>query len=265
MTPSELRRSLTTVYARSITRPFTRAVNEFSLVKPGDKVAVCVSGGRDSMLLALLMEGLKRNVDYEPCFLAMDPGYTRKGRQTLENNAAFFGIPLEIFETDVLKIAARHSVDHPCFLCSKMRRGYLYSEAKKRGCSKIALGHHYDDAVETVLMGVLYGGQLQAMLPRLSADNYPGMELIRPLYLTKSEAIKEWSESSGLDFDICKCPVEKTPKVMRRAQVRELIARLSEENPQVKANILNAVKNVNTAKLLGWSDKNGRHSFLDRE
>ncbi len=259
----EICRALNTVFSKSILKPFTQAVRKYGLVSTGDRIAVCVSGGKDSMLLGLLMQELKRTVEYEPVNLAMDPGYTMEAQQALERNAAYLGLGLEIFETNILRVAENHSKAHPCFLCSKMRRGYLYSEAQKRGCNKIALGHHYDDAVSTTLMGILYGGQVQAMLPRLRAENYPGMELIRPLCLTRESAIAGWAESSGLCFKSCGCPVEKRGGGTHREKVGGIIKALAGENPQVEANILNAVKNVNTSKLMGWVDERGRHSFLD--
>ncbi len=259
----EIRRTLNTRFARSILQPFTKAVRDYGLVRTGDKVAVCVSGGKDSMLLALLMLELQRTVDYGLTVLAMDPGYTADMRQNLEGNAARLGFAPEVFETNVLQAAGRHAPGHPCFLCSKMRRGYLYAEAQKRGCSKIALGHHYDDAMETVLIGVLYGGQLQAMRPRLKSEHYPGMELIRPLILIREQAVDEWKEVCGLQFQSCGCPAKNLEHGTSRERVRGLIRTLAAENPQVEANILNTVKNVDTSKILGWRDASGYHSFLD--
>lgn len=264
MTGQEIRRTLQSEFVRTLRKPFVDAVKAYRLVQSGDTVAVCISGGKDSMLLALLMQDLQRTVDFSLRFLAMDPGYTPEGRARLEANAAHLGLPLEIFDTDVLRIAGNHAAEHPCFLCAKMRRGYLYTEAQKRGCNKIALGHHYDDAVETVLMGLIYGGQVQAMLPRLAAKNYAGMELIRPLYRTRERNVQAWVDFCGLDFASCDCPAKQLERDTKRAAVKALIASLAAENPQIEANILNAVKNVDTAKLLGWRDENGRHSFLDR-
>ena len=247
MTARDIRRTLQSEFVRTLRKPFVDAVKEYDMVQAGDRIAVCISGGKDSMLLALLMQDLQRTVDFELIFLAMDPGYAPAGRAHLEENAARLGLPLEIFETNVLRVAGNHASEHPCFLCAKMRRGHLYTEAQRRGCNKIALGHHYDDAIETVLMGLIYGGQIQAMLPRVKAKNYAGMELIRPLYLTREKNVQAWADFCGLTFLPCGC-----------------IASLAAGNPQIEANILNAVKNVDTAKLLGWRDENGRHSFLDR-
>ena len=264
MTARDIRRTLQSEFVRTLRKPFVDAVKEYDMVQAGDRIAVCISGGKDSMLLALLMQDLQRTVDFELIFLAMDPGYAPAGRAHLEENAARLGLPLEIFQTNVLRVAGNHASEHPCFLCAKMRRGHLYTEAQRRDCNKIALGHHYDDAIETVLMGLIYGGQIQAMLPRVKAKNYAGMELIRPLYLTREKAVQAWADFCGLTFLPCDCPAKTLESDTKRAEIKALIASLAAGNPQIEANILNAVKNVDTAKLLGWRDENGRHSFLDR-
>ena len=264
MTARDIRRTLQSEFVRTLRKPFVDAVKEYDMVQAGDRIAVCISGGKDSMLLALLMQDLQRTVDFELIFLAMDPGYAPAGRAHLEENAARLGLPLEIFQTNVLRVAGNHASEHPCFLCAKMRRGHLYTEAQRRGCNKIALGHHYDDAIETVLMSLIYGGQIQAMLPRVKAKNYAGMELIRPLYLTREKNVQAWADFCGLTFLPCDCPAKTLENDTKRAEIKALIASLAAGNPQIEANILNAVKNVDTAKLLGWRDENGRHSFLDR-
>ncbi len=264
MTARDIRRTLQSEFVRTLRKPFVDAVKEYDMVQAGDRIAVCISGGKDSMLLALLMQDLQRTVDFELIFLAMDPGYAPAGRAHLEENAARLGLPLEIFQTNVLRVAGNHASEHPCFLCAKMRRGHLYTEAQRRSCNKIALGHHYDDAIETVLMGLIYGGQIQAMLPRVKAKNYAGMELIRPLYLTREKNVQAWADFCGLTFLPCDCPAKTLENDTKRAEIKALIASLAAGNPQIEANILNAVKNVDTAKLLGWRDENGRHSFLDR-
>lgn len=265
MEKQEILRAVHTRFAKKILNPFGRALREFDMVQPGDRIAVCISGGKDSALLGLLLRDLaERRGDFEVCFLAMDPGYPTENRRQIEQNMEQLGLPLHVFETDVLRIAGTHSAEHPCFLCAKMRRGNLYTQAKALGCNKIALGHHYDDAIETVLMGLIYGGQVQAMLPRLKAKNYDGMELIRPLYFTREAAVSEWVEYCGLTFLPCACPAAQREKDTKRAEIKALIASLAAQNPQIEANILNAVKNVDTAKVLGWRDDAGRHSFLDR-
>ncbi len=261
MDVQEISQALNTRFARTLLKPFKQAVREYQLIQPGDSIAVCISGGKDSMVLALLLRELQRTVNFTLRYIAMDPGYLAEDRARLEQNAARLAIPLEIFDTDVLRIVTNHSSRHPCFLCAKLRRGHLYSQAQARSCHKIALGHHYDDAISTVLMGLLYGGQVQAMLPRVKAAHYPGMELIRPLYFVRERTISAWAETCDLQFPKYTCPAAKEDT--QRTAVRALIASLAAENPQVEANILNAVKNVDTAKLLGWRDTAGSHSFLD--
>ncbi len=262
----EIETLLHTKFSKKIRDPFVKAIREYGLVSEGDRIAVCISGGKDSALLALLLKDYQRHsgIRFELTCLAMDPGYAPENRQQIEKNMEHLGLPLEMFDTNVLQVAGNHAAENPCFLCAKMRRGYLYTEAKQRGCNKIALGHHYDDAIETVLMGLLYGGQIQAMLPRLKSANYAGMELIRPLYLVREAAVTAWVEASALQFLPCACPAHTKKGNTKRAEIKALIAKLASENPQVEANILNAVKNVNTAKILGWRDEAGRHSFLDR-
>lgn len=267
MTTAEIERALHTRFARTLRAPFLRAVRDYQLLSPSDQIAVCISGGKDSMLLAKLMQDAQRHgeIPFTLRFLAMDPGYPPENRAHLEENARTLGLPLSIFQTNILQVAGRHCGQHPCFLCAKMRRGHLYAQARALGCNKIALGHHYDDAIETVLMGLLYGGQVQAMLPRLAAAHYPGMELIRPLYLTRERFVQDWADHCGLVFAPCACPAAARKTDTKRAQIKTLIASLAAQNPQIEANILNAVKNVNVSKVLGWRDASGTaHSFLDR-
>lgn len=265
MTTSEIERSLTTVFARSLREPFMRAIREHRLISAGDHIAVCISGGKDSLLLGCLMRGLTREMDIELTFLSMDPGYTPAHRAHIEANAAALGLPLTVFETNVLRVAGNHSAEHPCFLCAKMRRGHLYAQAQALGCNKIALGHHFDDAIETVLLGLIYGGQIQAMLPRLPSKSYPGMELIRPMYLVRERAVIEWMDYCGLTAQPCGCPAAQREQPTKRAEIKALIAALAKENPQIEANILNAVKNVNVKNLLGWRDLGGaRHSYFEQ-
>lgn len=257
---------LHTQFSKKIRDPFVKAIKQYGLVAPRDKIAVCISGGKDSALLAVLLRDYQRysGIPFELICLAMDPGYAPENRQQIISNMEQLGLPLQIFDTNVLQVAGNHAAENPCFLCAKMRRGHLYTEAQKRGCNKIALGHHYDDAIETVLMGLLYGGQIQAMLPRLKSANYEGMELIRPLYLVREAAVTAWVEASALQFLPCACPAHTKEGDTKRAEIKALIAQLAQKNPQIEANILNAVKNVNTAKILGWRDTEGTHSFLDR-
>ena len=263
MTAKEIKRTLQSEFVRTLRKPFVDAVKAYGLVKPSDKVAVCISGGKDSMLLALLLQDLQHTVDFDLVFLAMDPGYAPEGRRHLEENAKRLDIPLEIFDTDVLRVAGIHSAEHPCFLCAKMRRGYLYTEARKRGCNKIALGHHYDDAIGTVLMGLIYGGQVQAMLPRVKAKNYEGMELIRPLYFTREQSVLDWAEYCGLTFLPCDCPAKKLESDTKRAEIKQLLKALRETNPDVEKNVFSAIHAVSLDTMPGWKIGEKEYSFLD--
>ncbi len=265
MNQIEIERTLTTRFSRALLRPFARALRDYSMIAPGDRIAVCISGGKDSMLLAKLLQNHQRHANFSLVFLAMDPGYSPENRAHIEENARTLGVPVEFFQTNVLRVATNHAGGHPCFLCAKMRRGHLYAEAQKRGCNKIALGHHYDDAIETVLMSLLYGGQVQAMLPRLQSKNYPGMELIRPLYHVRESAVLAWTEACGLTFLPCGCPASARKEDTKRAEIKALIASLAADNPQIEANLLNAVKNVDVSKVLGWRDGNSqKHFFVDK-
>ena len=270
MTAAEIKKTLQREFVRTIRKPFVDAVKEYDMVRPGDSVAVCISGGKDSMLLALLLQDLQRTVDFELKFLAMDPGYAPEGRKHLEENARRLDVPLEIFETDVLRVAGSHSAEHPCFLCAKMRRGYLYTEAQKRGCNKIALGHHYDDAIGTVLMGLIYGGQVQAMLPRVKAKNYEGMELIRPLYCVHEEDIIAWKQYNELEFIQCACRFTENCTMCdnggggsKRQEVKTLLRRLRRDNPGIEHSIFNSIHAVNLDMMPGYKTGGVLHSFLD--
>ncbi len=267
MGQADAARLLTTQFARTLQAPFSRALRDFRMVSAGDHIAVCISGGKDSMLLALLLQNWQRysKNPFSLTFLAMDPGYTPAYRAHITQNAKMLGIELVFFETNILRVVTNHATEHPCFLCAKMRRGHLYAQAKALGCNKIALGHHYDDVVETTLMGLLYGGQVQAMLPRVQSKNYPGMELIRPLYYLKEEDIARWAQQAGLEFLPCGCPAAVRRENTKRAEIKSLIAELSLHNPQVKANIFHAVGSIDVEKVMGWRRGQGeKHSFLDK-
>ena len=271
MTAKEIKRTLQSEFVRTLRKPFVDAVKAYGLVKPSDKVAVCISGGKDSMLLALLLQDLQHTVDFDLVFLAMDPGYAPEGRKHLEENAKRLDIPLEIFDTDVLRVAGVHSAEHPCFLCAKMRRGYLYTEARRRGCNKIALGHHYDDVIETNLMGMLYAGQIQTMMPKLHSIHFGGMELIRPMYLIREEDIIHWRDYNDLRFIQCACRFTDTcttcrpdgSSVSKRMEIKKMIAELKKTNPYVEGNIFRSMENVNIDTVIGYKQYGVRHSFLD--
>ena len=247
------------------------AVKRYELVQAGDKIAVCISGGKDSMLMAKLMQELQRHSDvpFELVFLVMDPGYNEINRQKIESNAALLNIPITIFETDVFAVA-NNSDKSPCYLCARMRRGHLYKKAQELGCNKIALGHHYDDVIETILMGMLYGAQVQTMMPKLHSTNFEGMELIRPLYLVREDDIKAWRDYNGLHFIQCACKFTDTCTTCnneenrsKRVEIKQLIANLKKVNPFVEANIFKSVENVNLATVVAYKKDGIKHSFLD--
>lgn len=266
----EIEQSIRKKFRKTIWCRFTRAVREYELVKEGDKIAVCISGGKDSMLMAKLFQELKRHnkFNFEVVFLVMDPGYSPANRQIIEANAKRMNIPITIFESDIFD-AVFNIEKSPCYLCARMRRGHLYSKAKELGCNKIALGHHYDDVIETILMGMLYGAQMQTMMPKLHSTNFEGMELIRPLYLIREDDIKKWRDSNDLHFiqcackftDICStCGSENTSK---RVEVKNLIRQLKETNPFVESNIFKSVENVNLSTVIAYKKDGVKHHFLD--
>lgn len=248
-------------FARTITKPFSRAIREFELLGEGDRVCVCVSGGKDSLLLAALFRDLERRGGVSVRYLIMDPGYSEETMTKIRENAERLELPAEIFRTEIFSHIDRS--ENPCFLCSKMRRGHLYSKARELGCNKIALGHHFDDVIESTLMGMLYGGQTQTMLPKLRARNYAGMELIRPLFYVRERDIIGWRDFNGLELSRCACRVAEREDGSKRASVKRLIAELAAENPQVEQNIFRSVCNVRLDRIISYKDKDGTHTFLD--
>ena len=267
----DVEQSLRKKFRKSIWCKFTKAINEYELVKPGDKIAVCISGGKDSMLMAKLFQELKRHnkFDFEVKFLVMDPGYSPANRQVIEENAKRLEIPIEIFESDIFD-SVYNVEKSPCYLCARMRRGYLYSHAQKMGCNKIALGHHYDDVIETILMGMLYSAQFQTMMPKLHSTNFEGMELIRPLYLVREDDIKAWRDYNGLHFIQCACKFTDTCTTCnneenrsKRVEIKELIKKLKEVNQYVEGNIFKSVENVNLETVVAYKKDGVKHHFLD--
>ena len=270
---ADVEQSIRKKFKKSIWRKFTKAINTYELVKPGDKIAVCISGGKDSMLMAKLFQELKRHnkFPFELVFLVMDPGYSVENRDVIESNARRLNIPITVFETDIFNSV--YNVDkYPCYLCARMRRGYLYKKAKQLGCNKIALGHHYDDVIETILMGMLYGGQVQTMMPKLHSTNYEGMELIRPLYLVREAEIKHWRDYNKLNFIQCACRFTDTCTTCspnsntgsKRQEIKQLIANLKKINPQIESNIFHSVENVNLDTIISYKQGDNKVSFLDR-
>ena len=252
--------------------PFVKAIAQYELVSPGDKIAVCISGGKDSMLMAKLFQELKRHrkFEFELVFLVMDPGYNELNRLLIENNAKALGVPVEIFETKIFD-AVYNVEKSPCYLCARMRRGYLYNKAKELGCNKIALGHHFDDVIETTLMGMLWGGQMQGMLPKLKSTNFSGMELIRPMYFVREDDIKAWRDYHGLHFIQCACHFTDTcsscrddgSPISKRMETKLLIRRLKETNPFVEANIFKSTNNVCLDTLISYKKDGEEHNFMD--
>ena len=250
-------------FARTITRKFSRAVEEFQLLERGDKICVCVSGGKDSMLLAALFRDYERHgsLPVDVKYLVMDPGYSEENLAQIMENAKRLELPVEMFRTEIF--GHTETAENPCFLCSKMRRGHLYNKARELGCNKIALGHHFDDVIESTLMGVLYGGQTQTMLPKLRARNYPGMEIIRPLFYVRERDITTWRDFNVLRFLQCACRITARGDGSKRKLVKRLIAELAEDNPQVEQNIFRSVCTVRLDRIISYKDKDGVHTFLD--
>ena len=245
-------------------RPFMNAVRRYALIQPGDRIAVCVSGGKDSMLLAKLMQILERHseVPFEAVYLVMDPGYDAANRRQVEDNARRLGIPYTLFESDVFEVAESQDAN-PCFLCARMRRGCLYDRAQALGCNKLALGHHFNDVIETTVMAMLWGGQLQGMMPKLRSRSHPGMEVIRPLYMVHEQDIIAWAEANGLSFIQCACRVTQKSGGSKRQEVKELLARLNLENDKVEKNVFNAIHTLQPDSFPGWRAHGVAHSFLE--
>ena len=258
-------------FKKKIWSKFTKAVREYELVKEGDRIAVCISGGKDSMLMAKLFQELKRHnkFNFEVKFLVMDPGYSPENRKVIEENARKMKIPIQIFESNIFE-SVFEIEKSPCYICARMRRGYLYNFAQQMGCNKIALGHHYDDVIETILMGMLYSAQVQTMMPKLHSTNFEGMELIRPMYLIRADDIKAWRDYNDLHFIQCACKFTDTcttcnneENQSKRMEIKKLIAELKKTNPFVEGNIFKSVENVNLDTVVGYKAKGVRHNFLD--
>ena len=296
---ADVERSIIKKFRKEIWRKFTRAINEYELIKDGDKIAVCISGGKDSMLMAKLFQELLRHgkKNFELVFLVMNPGYNQLNYDTILNNAKLLEVPITVFKTEIFDIVAGvgnpqgesesaqgSSLDlqggslgssgeplgSPCYLCARMRRGYLYSKAKELGCNKIALGHHYDDVIETILMGMLYGGQMQTMMPKLHSTNFEGMELIRPLYLVREQDIIHWANYNKLHFIQCACRFTEscascggTERGSKRAEIKELIRQLAAKDPVIENNIFRSVENVNLSTVIAYKKDGVKHHFLE--
>ena len=263
--------SLLKEFRKPIWRPFMNAVRAYEMIKPGDKIAVCISGGKDSMLMAKLMQILQRHseVPFEAEYLIMDPGYNEINRRKVESNAKLLEIPYTLFESDIFEIANSQE-KNPCFLCAKMRRGCLYNKARELGCNKIALGHHFNDVIETTVMGMLWGGQLQGMMPKLHSRNFPGMELIRPLYRVHEEDIIAWKNAHELSFIQCACRFTENCTLCdnggggsKRQEVKQLLKRLNRDGGKVEQNVFNAIHTLQLDTFPGWKKDGEAHSFLE--
>ena len=268
----EVEKALTTTYRKKIWTKFVKAIQDFEMIQDGDKIAVCISGGKDSMLMAKCFQELKkhRKMNFDLVFLSMNPGYNDKNAKKVIDNAKLLNIPLTVFNTNIFEAVDRID-DHPCYICARMRRGYLYNKAQELGCNKIALGHHFDDVIETILMGMLYGAQVQTMMPKVKSTSHPGMELIRPMYYVKEEYILNWVKKHELEFIQCACKV--TEKInenkenefleSKRAEVKKLIKELRKDYDKIDMNIFRSVQNVNLDTIISYRKKGEVHHFLD--
>lgn len=268
----KIERSIIKKYRKQLWTPFIVAVKRYELIQAGDKIAVCISGGKDSMLMAKLMQELQRHseVPYELEFLVMDPGYNEVNRQKIESNAALMNIPITVFETNIFDVA-NQTEKNPCYLCARMRRGHLYKKAQQLGCNKIALGHHFNDVIETTVMSMFYGSQLQAMPPKLHSTNFPGMTLIRPLYCIREEDILAWCRYNNLEFIQCACRMTESMTVSacgssssKRQETKLLLRQLSKTNPNIENSIFRSIHAVALDTMPGFKTEGQEHSFLER-
>ncbi|MDE5618422.1 MAG: tRNA 2-thiocytidine biosynthesis protein TtcA [Clostridia bacterium] len=266
----EIERSIITTYRKKIWGRFVRGIKEYRMVSEGDRIAVCISGGKDSMLLAKCMQELVRHspVKFGLEFIVMDPGYAPANRQRIIDNAAILNIPISIFNSDVFAVSEKLRGDSPCYLCARMRRGFLYERAKELGCNKIALGHHFDDVIETLLINMIYGAQIGGMLPRLKSTSHEGMELIRPLYYVKEQDIINWSKFNNLEFIRCACSFTEKgagdENLSKRKEIKGIIEELRRGYPNVDINLFRSAYNVHVDTLISWDSKGKSHSFMER-
>ena len=266
----DIERSIIKKYRKHLWSKFIKAIRDYNLVEEGDKIAVAISGGKDSLLMAKMFQELKRHgqVNFEVEFIAMDPGYHKDIRQLLIDNCEYLDIPIHLFDSKIFEIADEIAKDYPCYMCARMRRGYLYNKAKELGCNKIALGHHFDDVIETTLLSMFYGAEIKTMMPKLHSDNYEGMELIRPLYLIKERDIISWMRNNELEFINCACrfteKIEFGDNSSKRKEIKELINNLRKINPDIDHNIFKSLDNVNMNCILGNTKDGVYTSFLEK-
>lgn len=263
MKQEQVERSIIKTYRKDIWRKFTKAVTIYNLIQDNDKIAVCISGGKDSFLLAKCMQEIKKHgkIKFDLEFIVMDPGYSKENLDKVKKNAELLGIPIHVYESTIFESLKSMDVKSPCYMCARMRRGHLYRFASDLGCNKIALGHHYNDVIETIMLGILYNGEIVSMLPKIKSKNFPGMELIRPLYLVRESAIINWLKYNELEFINCACPLKKEDS--KRAEVKELIKKLRETNKFVEYNIFKSVENININQVMGYIDNDKRYNYYD--
>lgn len=265
----EIERGIITTYRKNIWSKFVKAIKEFEMIKQGDKIAICISGGKDSMLLAKCMQEFQKHneVDFEIEFICMDPGYSPKNKQKILDNAKLLNIPIKMFESDIFDTVERLD-DRVCYMCARMRRGYLYRKAQSLGCNKIALGHHFDDVIETVLMGMFYGAQMQTMMPKLHSSKHEGMELIRPLYFVKENDVIKWRDDNNLEFIKCACKITEKNAIShngsKREEMKQLINELRKKYEKIDMNIYNSTKKVNLSTLISYIKDGKEYNFLDK-
>ena len=270
--PNDIELSVVKKFRREIWSKFLKGIKDYDMIQEGDKIAVCISGGKDSMLMALCMKRLQRysKVPFDVVFLVMDPGYNEINYQKIAENAETLDIPIQVFRTGIFDAVAKVD-EHPCYLCARMRRGYLYKTAKEMGCNKIALGHHFDDVIETILMGMLYGSQVQTMMPKIHSENYEGMQLIRPMYMIREADIIRWKQYNDLQFIQCACRFTENCTMCdnggggsKRQEIKSLLKQLRAVNPAVDMNIFRSVENVNLQTIISHHMGDEYHHFLDR-
>lgn len=265
----EIERSIIKKYRKEIWSKFIKAIKDYELIQENDNIMVCISGGKDSFLLAKLIQELKRHgqIPFEAHYVVMDPGYNDKNREYIENNAKLMNIPIEIFKTDIFEVANSLNSENPCYMCARMRRGHLYNKAQELGCNKIALGHHFDDVIETTLLSMLYGAEIKTMIPKLYSDNFKGMQLIRPMYLIKEADIIAWRNYNELEFLNCACRFTEISRdhegLSKRKEMKALIADLRTKYKDIDHNIFKSLDNINLNCVLGYHKDGKRHSFLD--
>ncbi|PKK98848.1 MAG: tRNA 2-thiocytidine(32) synthetase TtcA [Tenericutes bacterium HGW-Tenericutes-2] len=259
----EIEKSLIKTYKKDIFRPFVQAINEYELIQPGDKIAIGISGGKDSLILAKLFQELKRHnkIPFELVFLSMDPGFRDVNRELLESNANYLNIPLTIRNSEVFSVVGKIAKENPCYMCARMRRGFLYNAAKELGCNKLALGHHFDDVIETTMMSIFYNGSFQTMVPKIQAENFEGIELIRPMMFVKEKDIIRWLKHSGIQSMNCGCTVVAEKTSSKRREIKQMIEMMKKDNPNVDDHIFNAATNVNLEMILGYTKDSEKTHF----